>query len=1033
MTRARRVTPLLLCLGVGCSSGTSQLDTTKRGTGDPSGQGGGTARAGAAAAGSAGATGTGSLGGAGGNGGGAKAGASGASGTGAGAEGGGGVGGKGGGGGTIGKGGVGGTSGKAGNAGVGGNGGTSGIGGASGTAGASVAGAGGTGSGGAGGVGGGAGGATSSEAVALQMDPAHSGAQLGEPMALPLVEAWHVDLANGSSYPLIAGGRVFVVEENAVSPARLVALDGKTGAVLWDYVVPTQQVGDAFATYEAGRVFLASSAGTQALDATTGAPLWSAAASSSSPPIAVGGRLYVPGGLLHVFDAATGALLQNIVSGPSRIALDASGLFGASPCLATRLDPTTLSTIWKAPRPCFGGGNAGVSLHEGRLWVLDPETASVVRDTSSGAVLRPFNAGVLPAFSGGRAYFVHGGRLHASDATTGTFGWVTGDDGLVTSPLVVGSVVHVGAKDGHLRSYDAATGGSVGSLDAGVPFVATPDLTSQRVGLAAADGVLVAPAGNRVVAYVSSAGAGGMGGAAGSSGGGSGGSGAGGAGKGGAGTGAGAVAFQIDAAHSGAQPSDTLSLPLVPRWKVELGGLVSYPLVVNGRVYATFAEQGGASLLALDASTGARVWGPVPLGTCFDNHAPISALAYDSGRVFAVDHGALVSAFDADTGVPSWATFLPDQLNIDSPPTAAGGRVFAVGSENGGTLYALDAATGAVEWGRSIQGGGPSAPVVTDDAVFTASTCTQADRFSLSGAPVWHFDLGCSGGGGQTPVLFDARLYTRDEGSNRVLTTDTGADYGQFDADAPPAFTGGRGYFTHAGSLSAMDMATGNVLWVFAGDGALVTAPLVVGSVVVVGSANGALFAVDAATGAMLSQDSVGTPFFAPDAGSGATPGIVTGLAEAGGVLVVPAGSQLIAYLSSGARWRPTHGRATSPRAPRGPARSTATAADQRVPRPWSRIRSPSVDGTTACASPERRDRRNGSRRPTTATLPPCPPLVTSRSPATSAPGNRRWSNGCTRRSISRRSSSRRTRTRIWPTFTATCGAGRTRRSSSSW
>jgi outer membrane protein assembly factor BamB len=385
-----------------------------------------------------------------------------------------------------------------------------------------------------------------------------------------------------------------------------------------------------------------------------------------------------------------------------------------------------------------------------------------------------------------------------------------------------------------------------------------------------------------------------VGGAGGSSGGGS----AGGAGKGGAPTGTSAVAFQIDATHAGAQPSDTLSLPLVPRWKVDLGNTVSYPLVVNGRVYVTFAEQGGASLVALDASTGARAWGPVPLGTCFDNTAPITALAYDSGRVFAVAYGALVSAFDADTGLLSWATFLPDQLIADSPPTAAGGRVFVVGTESGGTLYALDGATGVVEWSQTIEGDGTSA--VAADAVFTASSCQTDYRFSLSGAPVWQFDLGCMPGGGQTPVLFGGKLYTRGDSTTHVLTADTGADDGLFDADAPPAFAGSRGYFTSAGSLTAKDLSTGNVAWTFAGDGALVSAPLVVGNVVVVGSANGALFAVDVATGAELSQNAVGVPFVAPDAGNGPTPGVVTGFAEAGGVLVVPAGSLLIAYLRLG-------------------------------------------------------------------------------------------------------------------------------------
>ncbi|HMG77030.1 MAG TPA: FG-GAP repeat protein, partial [Pyrinomonadaceae bacterium] len=70
-----------------------------------------------------------------------------------------------------------------------------------------------------------------------------------------------------------------------------------------------------------------------------------------------------------------------------------------------------------------------------------------------------------------------------------------------------------------------------------------------------------------------------------------------------------AVAYQIDATHSGAQ-FDTVTPPLARRWSRDLGGQISYPLIANGRIFVTVATK----LYALDEVNGATLWGPVDLG-----------------------------------------------------------------------------------------------------------------------------------------------------------------------------------------------------------------------------------------------------------------------------------------------------------------------------------------------------------------------------------------------------------------------------------
>jgi len=70
-----------------------------------------------------------------------------------------------------------------------------------------------------------------------------------------------------------------------------------------------------------------------------------------------------------------------------------------------------------------------------------------------------------------------------------------------------------------------------------------------------------------------------------------------------------------------------------PTWTHNLGAPVSFPLVANGMVFVATANTDGSygnELYALDAQTGAVVWGPVAVsGTYFG-----SGLTYENGRVF---------------------------------------------------------------------------------------------------------------------------------------------------------------------------------------------------------------------------------------------------------------------------------------------------------------------------------------------------------------------------------------------------------------
>ncbi|MEA2158891.1 MAG: hypothetical protein QOD66_1271 [Solirubrobacteraceae bacterium] len=354
-----------------------------------------------------------------------------------------------------------------------------------------------------------------------------------------------------------------------------------------------------------------------------------------------------------------------------------------------------------------------------------------------------------------------------------------------------------------------------------------------------------------------------------------------------------AVAYQLNAAHTGVT-ADAVAASPRKRWTVNFSGGVSYPLIANGRVYVNVADTPayGSKLYALNASTGATVWGPVELYGTYD----WSGLAYDGGRVFTVNGDGVMSAFDATTGAPAWSTQLPNQYSFSSAPTAAGGYVYTGGAGSGGTVYSVNESTGAVSWTASVQNGDDSSPAVSGSGVYVSYACGQAYDFApLTGVQLWHRATGCEGGGGKTPVLANGRLYVRDSFSPAVLDAGSGAFLSAFSASGPaPAVDSTSIYRLSGSALTAASLSSGADRWSFGGDGTLTSAPLVAGGTVFVGGSSGNLYGLSSATGKVTWSARVGSPILPPDEQNVSQP--LTGLATSGGLLLVPAGKTLVAF-----------------------------------------------------------------------------------------------------------------------------------------
>ncbi len=361
-----------------------------------------------------------------------------------------------------------------------------------------------------------------------------------------------------------------------------------------------------------------------------------------------------------------------------------------------------------------------------------------------------------------------------------------------------------------------------------------------------------------------------------------------------------AVNYQIDASHTGSVNTPGLTPPLQQKWSVNFGQSISYPIIADGKVFVTVRNPSayGTKLYALDAATGANAWGPIALtGTYY-----WSALCYENGRVFALNYDGSLKAFDAANGNLIWTRQLPGQYSFSSAPTVYQGVIYTGGAGSGGTVYAVSADTGNVLWTASVMNGDMSSPAVTSDGLYVSYSCPNVYKLNpATGALIWRYSTGCSGGGGKTPAFYNGRLYVRDYNPDYIFNAQTGAQAGNFISKSIPTFSGQMGfflngpkYFGSSGTLEGRDLNSNSVMWSFAGDGYLQSGMLVVNDYVYVGSDRGKLYAVEVATGQQVWSTNVGVGIPYVDEHNVSQP--LTGFAAGEGILVIPTKTTLVAY-----------------------------------------------------------------------------------------------------------------------------------------
>jgi outer membrane protein assembly factor BamB len=358
--------------------------------------------------------------------------------------------------------------------------------------------------------------------VAYQIDPAHSGLQMNGQLSLPLATAWMRQFAGDVSYPLIVDDLVLVTAANAGSPgAWLHALDASNGRELWKREIPSDFSTSAHAAYDRGVVVVTNDRGRLwGYEAESGNRIWirnlpkatgTSAWAFESPPTARNGVVAVLGSGIgtyaYVVGVKTGIVkwAKSISSGgDGAVALTRSQLIISNPCNAQSLNLADGAPQWRVHTGCSGGGGLEPVVARGKVFAPDGSgQGNQILKVRYGTHESAFSSVVPPSVSGSLAVFAVGSTLFGEHVNSNTVLWrFTAESEIATAPIIVGDTVFVGSITGRLYAVSASTGTLLWSTMAGERFSLPHRFDTEMLpGLVAARGLLIAPAGNRLVAF----------------------------------------------------------------------------------------------------------------------------------------------------------------------------------------------------------------------------------------------------------------------------------------------------------------------------------------------------------------------------------------------------------------------------------------------------------------------------------------------------------------------------------------------------
>lgn len=302
---------------------------------------------------------------------------------------------------------------------------------------------------------------------------------------------WSYASGGAPSDPAVANGVVYFS-----SGGKLYALNASTGALLW-----SAPYGGSSPAVASGLVYVGSGKNVYALNASTGALLWTyPTVSGPSTPAVTSGVVYVgSGNNVYALSANAGALLWSYATGggvPSPAVANGVVYAGSGDGNLYALNANTGAELWSYPTGTPGPDSPVVA--DGVVYI-DPQSGNLhALDASTGALLWTYPVGdtrysaTTPAVANGVVYAgSYKGPLCALNAKTGALLWsVYNSEIPVYSPAVANGVVYGGSD--WVAGWDAATGVSLWEYD----FAANHPPSSASSSVAVANGMVYIGVGN---------------------------------------------------------------------------------------------------------------------------------------------------------------------------------------------------------------------------------------------------------------------------------------------------------------------------------------------------------------------------------------------------------------------------------------------------------------------------------------------------------------------------------------------------------
>ncbi len=239
-----------------------------------------------------------------------------------------------------------------------------------------------------------------------------------------------------------------------------------------------------------------------------------------------------------------------------------------------------------------------------------------------------------------------------------------------------------------------------------------------------------------------------------------------------------------------------LALPdvLHQAWRTSVGEgssrysqVLSQPIVVDGRIYAM---DGGSQVGAYDAANGNRIWQVDVRPSDGRGNSFGGGVAYWKGKLYVSSGYARVLALDPQTGKVVWKTTV--EAPIRSGPTVADGRVYVVTVEN--ELAALAADDGRRLWNHNgipetASLVGSASPAVEGEVAVVGFSSGEIDALTVeNGRPLWSDNLASARPVDAVSALADIR--------------------------GRPVIDRGRVFaVSHAGRMAAIDLRDGERVW----------------------------------------------------------------------------------------------------------------------------------------------------------------------------------------------------------------------------